>query len=179
MPEVSIIVDLEATCCQDGSFPRQEMEIIEIGAVAVEATTAQILDRYQSFVRPVRHPHLTDFCRELTSITQGQVDTAFEFPQVLEEFGRWLASFPDQDFCSWGAYDRNQFEQDCKYHGVPYPFPGPHRNLKLEFSERRGERKRYGLAGALRALGLEFEGTHHRGIDDALNIARIYPFLNG
>ena len=31
-----------------------------------------------------------------------------------------------------------------------------------------------GVGGALRYLGLEFEGTPHRGIDDARNIARIY-----
>jgi|GEM_PF-2638928 len=29
------------------------------------------------------------------------------------------------------------------------------------------------LASALKKIGLELEGTHHRGIDDARNIARI------
>lgn len=179
MPTYSIIVDLEATCCDGRSFPRQEMEIIEIGAVAVESRTAKILDEFQSFVRPIRNPVLTDFCQKLTSITHEQVASAPEYPQVIKDFGRWLENYPSQDFCSWGAYDKGQFEQDCRYHKVPYPFPGPHRNLKIEFSKHRRENRRYGLAGALRTLGFSFEGTHHRGIDDARNIARIYQFLNG
>ena len=42
--------------------------------------------------------------------------------------------------------------------------------MKKEFSST----KRYGVGAALKKLGLEFEGTAHRGIDDAKNIARIY-----
>jgi inhibitor of KinA sporulation pathway (predicted exonuclease) len=34
-------------------------------------------------------------------------------------------------------------------------------------------KKRLGLAAALRHLGMGFEGSHHRGLDDARNIARI------
>jgi inhibitor of KinA sporulation pathway (predicted exonuclease) len=46
-------------------------------------------------------------------------------------------------------------------------------NLKAEFSEFSGRRKKLGLAEAVRSLGLQFEGSHHRGIDDARNIARV------
>jgi len=34
-----VIVDLEATCSRDATVPREEMEIIEIGAVMVDART--------------------------------------------------------------------------------------------------------------------------------------------
>ena len=68
-----LIIDFEATCANDGSVPRGEMEIIEIGAVLVEAATFGTLGTFQSFVRPVRHPMLTPFCTELTTITQSDV----------------------------------------------------------------------------------------------------------
>jgi len=174
MPTISVIVDLEATCCNDNSFPRHEMEIIEIGAVAVNSATGEIRAEFQSFIRPVRNPVLTDFCIELTSISQEQVDYADNYPAVLKALGAWLASLENYDFCSWGFYDRRQFEQDCQFHSIPYPFAGPHRNLKIEFAEAVGSKKKMGVGGALRKLGLEFEGTPHRGIDDARNIARIY-----
>ncbi|MCJ8344833.1 hypothetical protein MJH12_04780 [bacterium] len=51
-----IIIDLEATCCSRSSIPKDEMEIIEIGAVAI--------DEYSVFIRPVRNLILTDFCKE-------------------------------------------------------------------------------------------------------------------
>lgn len=174
MPTHSVIVDLEATCCDDNSFPRHEMEIIEIGAVAVESATGAAVSEFQSFVRPVRNRVLTDFCKSLTSISQQQVDGADEFPAVIKHLGTWLSALADYDFCSWGNYDRRQFEQDCEFHSVSYPFAGPHRNLKVEFAEALGLKKRLGVGQAVRKLGLEFDGTPHRGIDDARNIAAIY-----
>lgn len=174
MSKTSVIVDVEATCCDDSSFPRHQMEIIEIGAVAVESKTGQVISDYETFIRPVRNPTLTDFCRGLTTITQEQVDSADDYPTAMKPFRKWLSSLGDYDFCSWGFYDRRQFEQDSEFHSVGYPFAGPHRNVKIEFSEAIGSKKKMGVGGALRYLGLKFEGTPHRGIDDARNIARIY-----
>ena len=169
-----VIVDLEATCCNKKSVPRHEMEIIEIGAVQADSVTGEIISEFEAFVQPVRHPVLTEFCTELTSITQQDVNRAKGYPEVIASFKEWLTEIEVYDFCSWGAYDKSQFEQDCQFHNIPYPFIGKHRNLKIEFSEALGVKKKFGLAGAIKHLGLEFEGTHHRGIDDARNIARIY-----
>nr|MBK7069866.1 exonuclease domain-containing protein [Deltaproteobacteria bacterium] len=80
-------------------------------------------------------------------------------------------------FASWGAYDRTQFEQDCRHHRVAWPFGPDHLNLKAQLSERRGSSRRFGMAQALRVAGLPLAGTHHRGIDDARNIARLLPFI--
>jgi inhibitor of KinA sporulation pathway (predicted exonuclease) len=64
-----LVLDLEATCCDRGTIKRHEMEIIEIGAVMVGAKTLTIRDEFQTFIKPVRHPVLTEFCKSLTSIT--------------------------------------------------------------------------------------------------------------
>jgi inhibitor of KinA sporulation pathway (predicted exonuclease) len=168
-----LIVDLEATCSNDGSVPRHEMEIIEIGAVIQNARTFETESEFQTFVRPVRHPNLTAFCTELTSITQPLVDGAPLFPEALQAMREWMGDFEDALFCSWGNYDRSQFLQDCRYHGVEYPFSSGHLNLKEEFSKALSTGRSFGISGALRRLGLELEGTHHRGIDDARNIVRI------
>jgi inhibitor of KinA sporulation pathway (predicted exonuclease) len=168
-----LIVDLEATCSNDGSVPRQEMEIIEIGAVMQNTRTFEVESEFQIFIRPVRHPQLTSFCTELTSITQEQVDSAPSFREGIEALKEWMYPFGDTLFCSWGHYDRKQFHQDCDYHQVAYPFRSDHLNLKLAYSEATGQTKKPGLAEALKHLALEFEGTHHRGLDDARNIARI------
>ncbi len=171
-----LVIDFEATCSNDGSVRREEMEIIEIGAVMVDARTQQSVDEYQSFVRPVRNEFLTAFCRELTSIRQHDVDNALTFPEVLEDSVAWTQAYPSPLFCSWGNYDRHQLERDCEYHNAIYPFGDKHVNLKKKFAWANG-RKPQGVRAAMKAAGLRFSGTHHRGIDDARNIARLIPYI--
>ena len=174
-----LIIDLEATCCDAGTIPREETEIIEIGAVMVDGSTLKILDEFVSFVRPVRHARLTPFCTELTSITQEQVDAAPAFAEAMADLGEWANGRPGLLFCSWGDYDRKQFIRECRSSGISYPFGDNHLNLKLRFSEQQSLRRRYGMASALRKAGVPLVGTHHRGIDDARNIARLLPFIVG
>lgn len=57
-----LVLDLEATCDDVGAVPREEMEIIEIGAALLQPSTWEITDEFNAFVRPVRHPQLTEFC---------------------------------------------------------------------------------------------------------------------
>lgn len=141
------------------------------------AASLQPVEEFQSFVRPVRHPVLTEFCRGLTTITQADVAQARGFPEVFPVWRAWVASFAGVQFCSWGSYDRRQLEQDCHIHGCDYQHEWGHRNLKAEFSVRVAQRRRPGLADACRQAGVEMTGTHHRGIDDARNSVRLLPFL--
>ncbi|QDU48490.1 3'-5' exonuclease [Gimesia panareensis] len=174
-----LIIDLEATCCDRKTVPRDEMEIIEIGAVIVARNSLKPLAEFQTFIQPVRHPQLTPFCTELTSITQHDVETAPRFPEALDALLKWSESYDACLFCSWGDYDKSQFQQDCRYHGLAYPFGEAHLNLKKQFSKAQGSRKRFGMARALKLAGLSLEGTHHRGIDDARNMARLMPWILG
>ena len=166
-----IVYDLEATCWEKGTRP-ERMEIIEIGAVRVDATKLTIRDEFDTFVQPVSEPELTDFCRNLTSIRQEDIDSAQTFPDALKDFLDWIGT-DETILCSWGSYDRSQLLIDCKRHRLEPPaLLDSYLNLKHEFSERQNGRK-YGVKRALRIMGIPFEGIHHRGIDDARNIAKI------
>jgi inhibitor of KinA sporulation pathway (predicted exonuclease) len=46
-------------------------------------------------------------------------------------------------------------------------------NVKRAFSARRGDPELYGNRQALALVGLRADGVHHRGIDDARNIAKL------
>lgn len=175
-----LVVDLEATCSDNGAVPKHQMEIIEIGAVLARPSAPfEAIDEFQAFVKPVRHPVLTPFCTRLTYITQADVDAADAFAEVMDQFVRWAVGHGRFLFCSWGDYDRKQFLQDCGHRGVRFPLGADHINLKARFSERQGLKKRLGMAQALEAAGLALEGRHHRGIDDARNIARLLPWIFG
>lgn len=153
------------------------MEIIEIGAVLVERDTLQAIDEFQTFIKPTKNPILTDFCKQLTSITQKDVDSAPIFPIAITEFKTWLDKYDNFAFCSWGDYDRHQLEQDCALHQQSFPISAPHFNIKKEFSAAQGLKKRYGMAQALELANLPLTGTHHRGIDDARNMVKLMPFI--
>lgn len=174
-----LVIDFEATCCDRGSVPRTEMEIIEIGAVMADASNFEVIDDFQTFVRPARHPRLTSFCTKLTSIRQQDVDAAPAFTDAIRAFRTWLYRYSGFVFCSWGDYDRSQLLQDCRFHRVPYPIAAQHMNLKQLFVERQRLSKKPGLGEAVRLARLEFSGTAHRGIDDARNIARLLPYVFG
>ncbi len=174
-----LVLDLEATCCDQGTIYREQMEIIEIGAVMVEPKNLTIIDEFQTFIKPVRHPIITQFCKSLTSISQTQVDLAPTYPEAIALLKKWLSGYSNGVFGSWGDYDRKQFQQDSNFHKVPFPIAYPHVNLKQLFTETQGLPKRYGMAKALQIVGLPLEGTHHRGIDDARNIAKLLPYILG
>lgn len=174
-----LIVDLEASCCNDNQFPTTEMEIIEVGAVMVEAQSLTKIDEFCTFIKPIRHPQLTSFCTELTSINQQDVDTAPLFKDAVNQFKQWLYQYENYLFCSWGDYDKAQLEQDCRLHKEPYPIPAPHLNIKKAFSASQGINKRQGMAQALNLAGIPLEGRHHRGIDDARNMAKLMPYILG
>lgn len=174
-----VIVDFEATCCDKGTVPREEMEIIEIGAVALRDQGPEVLGKFCAIIRPVRNPELTQFCTDLTSITQEMVDGGKSFAEALDSLKGWLSDLDRPVFCSWGDYDKHQLERDCMYHGVDYPFTDEHINIKKMFAKNNRLRKPCGLGQALRKVDMQFEGQSHRGIDDATNMARITEYIFG
>jgi inhibitor of KinA sporulation pathway (predicted exonuclease) len=61
----------------------------------------------------------------------------------------------------------------CRELGVGYPFGISHLNVKTLFAVAHGLDHEVGLDAAYLRLGLQMEGTHHRGGDDAWNIAAL------
>lgn len=163
-----IVLDLEATCDDKTEI---QNEIIEIGAVKINAE-GQIIDFFNSFVKPILNPVLSEFCKTLTYITQKDIDEAESFPGVLKSFQDWIGE--DYVLCSWGFYDRNQFRNDCVLHGLDKKWVQPHISLKHQHAVIRDLYRGVGTNKALKMEGFKFEGTPHRGIDDARNIAKIF-----
>lgn len=167
-----IILDLEATCWKEKA-PNQN-EIIEIGAVCINDDQEK-LGEYCRFIKPTLSPILSDFCTELTTIKQHDVDEAALFPEVLADFQKWIRSFQDDYWlCSWGFYDRSQFKKDCELHGLPTTWLKHHISLKHQHADIHNLSSPLGMGGAMKMEWLKLEGTHHRGIDDARNIAKIF-----
>lgn len=190
-----LIIDVEATCWDNGkSWYENRSEVIEFGCYVPQATGLR--SAAASFmVKPTFHPILSEFCTELTSITQAMIDEARPLHEMVDEFRGWVQFSTGKDlesvvWASWGFYDLSIIKANAAWLGVPLLSDTSHVNLK-ELArrisrERNGnyrvhqepQRKGQGLQKALAFFGLApFDGTPHRGIDDARNIGRIWEHI--
>ncbi|MET8923884.1 exonuclease domain-containing protein [[Kitasatospora] papulosa] len=180
-PSLLNVMDVEATCWDGRPPPGSVNEIIEIGLTVVDLSAGRRSSRHRVLVRPVRSA-VSGFCTELTGLTQAEVDRGVTFAEacriLVEEFGAG-----ERPWASWGDYDRRQFARQSRADGVAYPFGLPtertHTNAKAVFAESYGLRRKPGMDQALRIAGLPLEGRHHRGEDDAWNIAALVLDLVG
>jgi len=172
----ALVIDLEA-CCWMGNPPAgQYKEIIEIGIACVDYFTKEIISSKSILVKP-EFSEISKFCTELTTITPEMIESS---GVSLEEACEILMTEFQSDkkmWFSWGNYDRIALEKECALKKIKYPFGKTHFNLKEWYAFKNGLKVSPGVASAIKKMGIEFEGTHHRGIDDAINTAKILKNL--
>lgn len=170
-----LIVDIESTCWEGRPAPGQENEVIEIGACLLDVASGERSDKEGILVRPTRST-VSPFCTGLTTLTQEQVAGGVPFREACgalrDRFGA-----DKRVWASYGDYDRRQFERQCAREDIAYPFGPTHLNVKTLAALALGLSAEVGLDRALELLELPLEGTHHRGIDDAWNIASVLSLL--
>jgi inhibitor of KinA sporulation pathway (predicted exonuclease) len=170
------VLDFEAQCVEDQKLECQE--IIEFPIIIVDVKSQKVIDEYfHHYLKPVIHTTLFDFCKELTGITQEQVDNGKLLQDVLNELDLFLKRvLTDKSFIfvTCGDWDLKQcLRTEAAYKNIEYPdYLNKWINVKKIFSELKGINK-CGMAGMLYELGLTLEGRHHSGIDDTRNIAKI------
>ncbi|GGK24396.1 DNA polymerase III [Deinococcus malanensis] len=169
------VVDVEATCWEGDPPPGQVHEIIEIGLTVVELERQERVERARILVRPERS-EVGAFCTRLTGITAQEVEGGVTFREACRQLEDTFRS-RSRAWASWGDYDRKQVQRQCTSGQVAYPFSSRHTNVKAVFTGAYGLKKRPGMDGALSLAGLPLEGRHHRGEDDAWNIAALVMHL--
>jgi inhibitor of KinA sporulation pathway (predicted exonuclease) len=168
-----IIYDLEATCW-NGYESTKQQEIIEIGALRINAY-GEVIDEFNRFVRPALHPQLSAYCVQLTGINQAQVDRAHPFPHVIEDFKNWIDVYENHYFLmSWGAKDVEFLKQDCALHKLSPGWILRYHDLKEQYHSIKNSKYKTGLSKTLENEGFQFSGVHHRALDDAKNLARLF-----
>ncbi|KAF7304714.1 Exonuclease domain-containing protein [Mycena kentingensis (nom. inval.)] len=202
-----LVTDFEATCEQGSNFDHpSEIIVVEFPVVLMRwkdriggrASRLEVVAEHHTFVRPSWRPTLSDFCTELTSITQSDVDNAPEFPAALRSVRAFLVEQGVIEktgkkrlkavWCSDGPWDlRDMLVKQCFISKMPVPdwlsgdFVDIRKVVKQNLASKPKRDKlsiSFNIAAQLEALELEpFVGKQHRGIDDARNIARILSKL--
>ena len=170
-----IVIDLESTCWDGPPPDGQVSEIIKIGVATVDVASLQRADKQSILLRPVRS-QISDFCTRLTTLTPDHFASAGSLADATKTLKKQFRSH-DRLWASWGDYDRRQFERVCKELDVAYPFGISHLNVKTLFAVTHGLDHEIGMDAACQHAGLPLEGTHHRGADDAWNIAALLATL--
>lgn len=169
----AIVVDVESTCWEDKTPERlKKSEIIEIGVAVIDLKTLTVA-RSESILILPKLSTVSEFCTKLTTLTQEMLEkNGISFHKACSKL-RNQYNTNNRLWMSWGDYDRRQFERQCKQSGAQYPFGPTHLNVKNLYAIITGLSREVGMDQALIALSMSLEGTHHRGVDDARNIAKI------
>ncbi|KAI4524140.1 hypothetical protein K525DRAFT_253966 [Schizophyllum commune Loenen D] len=138
-----LVVDVEGTCMQGTTFSYPN-EIIEFPVCLMRwrdkaddgtASELEVVDTFHSYVRPTWRPVLSQFCTDLTGITQSQVDAAPPFADVLRSFYAFMIRHGLIDrrtgkrlvkycWCSDGPFDLRDFVvKQCFLSRVNIVFP--------------------------------------------------------
>jgi inhibitor of KinA sporulation pathway (predicted exonuclease) len=170
-----LVIDIESTCWEKNPPANEISDIIEIGVCTVDVQSLKIEDKTSILIKPSRSK-VSPFCTQLTTLTQEMVDTGVTFAEAAQILQKKFNS-SDRAWASWGEYDKNMFNKHSVDFNVKYPLGRTHFNLKALFSIFKRLPKEVGLDEALKLLNLPLDGTHHRGHDDAANIAKIFAHM--
>lgn len=170
-----LIVDLESTCWEFHPPPGEESDIIEIGVAHLDIQTLQTTKNWNVTVLPKRSK-VSDFCTKLNGHTQKGLEMTGV--SLTDAFDNLIAEKSKlRPWASWGNYDRNKIEADCKFFGIRNPMSVRHLNVKTLFAWSLGLEREVGMDRALEMIKQPLEGKHHSGKDDAKNIAKILGWM--
>jgi len=174
------VLDFEATCTDKNEFPLCLMEIIEFPSILYKVSDGDValIGDFRKYVKPTIHPTLTTFCKNLTKITQKDVDDSDVFESVYKQHIKWLnINVPIGEtliFATCGHWDlttmlpRELKNKKLKHNSI-YKY---YINVKDEF-EYVYSKKAGSMTNMMEFLKIPFEGVLHSGYDDTKNISKI------
>ncbi|KFQ41997.1 ERI1 exoribonuclease 2, partial [Nestor notabilis] len=167
---------------------------VEFPAVLLNTSTGEIESEFHTYVQPQEHPILSEFCTELTGITQNQVDEGVPLNICLSLFSKWIQKIQMEKkivfgtdilsnstseakactFVTWTDWDLGVcLHYECKRKQLQKPdILNSWIDLKATYRAFYN-RKPKGLNGALQDLGIAFAGREHSGLDDSRNTAHL------
>lgn len=168
------VLDLEATCWENKTPPPgEDRDIIEIGICEFNFKTRTIIKPNGFLCMPL-YSKVSPFCTQLTTITQEQLNT--EGKLFKTQLNTIISEYSPENriYASYGEFDKHMIARECGKLGLYNPFAKSiHLNVKTLFAIKYQLDREVGMEKALKIAKIPLVGTHHRGVDDALNIAEL------
>lgn len=176
-----VVVDFEWNQAAYGRHPegrRLPFEIIEIGAVLLDENLNEI-DRFSETIRPKVYRKLHHVTRDLTGITQEELNRSDPFPYIAVDFMLWCGE--DFTFCTWGDTDLIELQRNLKYYHLQDLLEGPIRYYNIQKMYKalcQPEVSAASLESAIDHFGLPKDDSFHRAVNDAAYTAEIFRQLD-
>jgi inhibitor of KinA sporulation pathway (predicted exonuclease) len=167
-----IVLDLEWNSGYDKT--RLE-EILQIGAVRLDALGGRITDTFSAYVHPRVHKKLNRTSKALPEL-QASLDSHLDFPQALTAFVKWCGA--DTEFADWGGDDLTILRQNCAFWKVAAPKVTHHLNLQAAFSLKVGTNHSVALYRAVEYCGIPDAFTYHNAVNDAMYTALVSAWID-
>lgn len=169
------VFDLEFTAWEGSqqrrwSLPGERTEVVQIGAVKLDAESLLVVDSFDMLVQPRLNPVLSDYLIALTGITNEELKSrGVDFITAYRAFVEFVG---DDVIWAFGR-DDSIFAENIKMYGwqktltVP-----PYRNVIPWFAEHGVDLKGKHACDVAEAAGAQFEGQPHNALADAGGVAR-------
>ena len=123
--EYLCFADFEYTCggmANDIDFDAAYgQEILSVGLVVALRATGEAVDTFYQTIRPVHNRQLTGFCKNLTGLTQEEIDASDDFETVMKQAASFCKQYDFAHIYVFGNGDKQTLLKDQKRH---QPVPG-------------------------------------------------------
>lgn len=181
MPRSAIVFDTEFTAWE-GSVergwrgPGEHKEILQIGAIALNAETLEETETFSVLVRPVKNPILSDYIVKLTRITNERVGA--EGVDLATGVGTFLEFAAGRSLFCYGRDDKI-IASNARLLGTPQLWPA-----HVVASDLKEWLTRIGIAAAgvnsgnlAEHVGAASQGVAHDAVVDSRSLAAAIRYL--
>jgi inhibitor of KinA sporulation pathway (predicted exonuclease) len=167
-----VVYDLEFTAW-DGSMaerwlkPGQFREVVQIGAVKLDAGTLEEIGEFEVLVKPRLNPELSPYFETLTGITNAEL--ARRSIDFVDAYNRFVAFASDSQTFAFGRDDLI-FAENFKLYGIGDPPSAPHYTNIAPWLRANGLNPRH-AGDVAEATGVRLAGQKHDALYDARSVA--------
>lgn len=145
-------------------------EIIQIGAVKLDENLEQI-DEFDQMVKPVHYTKMNKYVKELTKITDEDLETGISFEEAMENFKEWCGE--ECLFLTWGSGDVSMIRDNCIVYGLDYQWLPQWVDAQLMFDDLlMMEGRQFSLDYAVYYLKIKGNNGHN-ALNDAIDTAAV------
>ncbi|MCR4614697.1 MAG: exonuclease domain-containing protein [Clostridiales bacterium] len=152
-------------------------EIIEFGAVMLDEKLRTV-DQFSTLIKSQIGKKLRGRVKELTNITNEDLDTGIPFTQTVSQFKRWING-RENVIMTWGDGDIRVLIDNCRYlmNSPEIPFLSNYVNIQSYFQNvvKVPGKNQISLMNAAEMIGIDYsEYTQHRALGDSLLTAECF-----
>lgn len=170
-----VVFDIQTSCEDKNINPYYNIEIIKIHAIKI--ANREIVDSFETFIKPEYTDKLTDYCIELTGITFDDLETAPKFTVAILEFYKFIYGC---EIYSCGEFDKRLLVNELNEKGYREEheltrnfIEASYTNLKSYYNKITGNKK-VGVVDMANALEVKLTGDHYKATSDAETLGKIF-----